>query len=135
MQGVSEPAKHPPLSRRLITALLVACTLLATGCDSDDSEEQRGPPKLPAGFNLQLFNCSDWNKADQPVRDYVLERLHAIAGDQITGPGVQGRGAVLTDEDATEIFESRCADPRARGFVLYKIYAFARGFRGEQPGS
>jgi hypothetical protein len=135
VQGVSQPAKSPPLTRRLITALLVAGALLAAGCDSGDSDEERKPPKLPAGFNLQLFNCADWNKADEPVRDYVLERLHAIAGDQITGPGVQGRGARLSDDEATEIFDSRCADPRARGFVLYKIYAFARGFRGEQPGT
>jgi hypothetical protein len=135
VQGLPEPAKPPPLTRRLITALLVACALVAAGCGSDDSDEEREPPKLPAGFNLQLFNCEDWNKADQPVRDYVLERLHAIAGDQITGPGVQGRGAMLTDAEATKIFNSRCADPRARGFVLYKIYAFARGFRGEQPGT
>jgi hypothetical protein len=40
---------------------------------------------------------------------------------------------VLTDEQATNMFNNRCRDPRARGFVLYKIYAFARGFRGSAP--
>jgi hypothetical protein len=112
--------------------VLAACALLAAGCGGDD-EEEKGPPKLPAGFNLQLFNCSDWNKADQPVREYVIGNLHRIANDQITGPGVQGRGSVLTDEQVTDLFNNRCRDPRARGFVLYKIYAFARGFRGSAP--
>ena len=93
------------------------------------------PRDLPSGFNLQGFNCSDWNAAGQPVRDYVLERLHELSNDQVTGPAVQGRGSVLSDAQATSLFDSRCADPRARGFVLYKIYAFARGFRGGEPGS
>jgi hypothetical protein len=99
---------------------------------SDDSGDDK-PPELPPGFNLQLFNCSDWRAADRPVREYVLGRLHTIANDQVTGTGVRGRGSVLTDEQATKLFDSTCANPRARGFVLYKIYAFARGFRGSSP--
>jgi hypothetical protein len=121
------------LIRRVATVALVAGVVLVAGCGSDDSRDEKAPPKLPADFNLQLFNCSDWNAADSELREYVLGQLHEIAGDQITGPGVQGRGALLTDEQATQLFDNRCADPRARGFVLYKIYAFARGFRGSQP--
>jgi hypothetical protein len=113
--------------------VLVACSLVAAGCSDDSKDEESKPLKLPPGFNLQLFNCADWNKADKPVREYVLGRLHTIANDQISGPGVQGRGSVLTDEQATQFFDNRCRDPRARGFVLYKIYAFARGFRGSRP--
>ncbi len=108
--------------------------MLALGaCGGSDDSGDEEPPDLPPGFNLQLFNCSDWNAADGPVRGYVLGRLHAIANDQITGPGVQGRGSVLTDQQATKLFDSTCSNPRARGFVLYKIYAFARGFRGGSP--
>ena len=135
MQGVSEPARPAPLTHRRIALALTTCALLAGGCDSDDSKEERDPVKVPPGFNLQLFNCRDWNAADEPLRDYVLEQLHRISGDQVTGPGVQGRGARLTDEEAAKLFDARCADPRARGFVLYKLYAFARGFRGERPGT
>ena len=132
MQGVPVTAQHP-LTRRLAALTLVACALLVAACgDSDDSGDEK-PLKLPPGFNLQLFNCSDWNAADEPVREYVLGRMHAIANDQITGPDVQGRGSVLTDEQATKMFDSTCANPRARGFVLYKIYAFSRGFRGSEP--
>ena len=110
---------------------MAACALALGACGGDSDEDER--PKLPPGFNLQLFNCSDWNKADEPVRRYVLQRMHAIANDQVIGPGVQGRGSVLTDEQATKLFDNTCANPRARGFVLYKLYAFTRGFRGRPP--
>lgn len=107
---------------------------MGSGCGDDvqraDKAGATRPPGLPGDFNLQLFDCADWNAANQPVRDYVLERLHELSNDQISGPGVQGRGSILTDEQATALFDTRCASPRARGFVLYKIYAFARGFRG-----
>ena len=130
MQGVPEPA---PLIRRPIALVLVACALVAAGCGGSDDSGEKEPPKLPPSFDLQLFNCADWNAADKPVREYVVGKLHEIGNDQITGPGVQGRGSVLTDEQATQLFDNRCADPRARGFVLYKLYAFARGFRGSSP--
>lgn len=132
MPRAAEPAAGS-LSRRLATAVAVlGCALAVAACGGDDEGDDK-PPKLPPGFNLQLFNCADWNTADEPVREYVLERLHTIANDQITGPGVQGRGSVLTDEQATKMFDSTCANPRARGFVLYKLYAFSRGFRGRPP--
>lgn len=142
MPGVHQPASRhrPPLRRRAAAAAaLVVCALAAPGCGEDVRHAERSGPirprTLPNNFNIQLFACDDWNRADQGVRDYVLELLTEISGDQVTGPGVRGRGSVLTDDQATRLFDSRCADPRARGFVLYKIYAFARGFRGGQPGT
>lgn len=133
MQGVFEPAERA-LSLRVVSAAVPLCCAVAlAACGGSDDDGERKPPKLPPGFNLQLFNCSDWNAADEPVREYVLERMHAIANDQVIGPGVRGRGSVLTDEQATKLFDNRCADPRARGFVLYKLYAFSRGFRGTAP--
>lgn len=134
MQGVPEPSR--PLTGRLLAAALVALALAAAGCGGDEDGEKRvdaKPAGLPGDFNLQLFNCDDWKAAGQPVRDYVLRRLHEIGNDQVSGPGVQGRGSVLTDEQAIAMFDSTCANPRARGFVLYKIYAFSRGFRGGSP--
>ena len=109
--------------------VLVAAAVALGACGESDDEKL----ELPANFNLQLFNCSDWNASDEPVKRYVLGQLHEIGNDQITGPGVRGRGSVLTDDEARRLFDTRCADPRARGFVLYKLYAFSRGFRGSAP--
>ena len=137
MQGVPQP-----LTRTL--AALAACIVLSgAGCggdgDRDNGSEPERPAGLPADYNLQLFNCTDWKEAGPPVRRFVLDELHELAQDQITGPEVRGRGSVLTDEQATSMFDSTCANPRARGFVLYKLYAFSRGFRGSPaappPGS
>jgi hypothetical protein len=127
VQGVPEPA------RSLIAVALAGCALAGCGDDGAPSKPEP-PPGLPAGFNIQIFDCADWNAAGPEVRRYVLDEMHEIGNDQVSGPGVQGRGSVLTDEQATAMFDSTCRSPRARGFVLYKIYAFSRGFRGGQPG-
>ncbi len=134
VRGV-QPAVHQPLRRALATLGLIACAFAAGACgDSGDRPERaKLPATLPADFNLQLFDCADWNRADAGARAYVLRRLHTIANDQVTGPGVQGRGSVLTDEQATRLFDTRCRSNRARGFVLYKLYAYARGFIGRGP--
>jgi hypothetical protein len=137
VQGVPQPARQ--LTRALPAAALAACALALAACGGDDDRDGGGgkgverPAGLPADFNLQVFSCADWNKAGEPVRRYVLDQLHELGNDQVIGPGVQGRGSVLTDEQATEMFDSTCANPRTRGFVLYKIYAFSRGFRGSSP--
>jgi len=116
--------------------VVIAAAVALGACGGSDDDEPRKPQRpagLPHDFNIQIFDCADWNASGEPVRRYVLGRLHEIGNDQITGPGVQGRGSVLTDEQARALFDQRCADPRARGFVLYKLYAFARGFRGSAP--
>lgn len=133
MQGVPES-----LTRALLSAIIAGCLLAGCGGDEEDGAAGDSRPKRPAGlpanFNIQIFDCADWNAATPEVRAYVLKRMHAIGNDQISGPDVEGRGSVLTDQQATEMFDSTCATPRARGFVLYKIYAFSRGFRGGSPG-
>ena len=140
MPRAAGPAARPLSGRLATVAALLACALALGACggsddDGDGREPVERPPGLPADFNLQVFACQDWNRAGEPVRRYVLRRMHELASDQITGEGVRGRGAVLTDAQAYQLFESRCADPRARGFVLYKLYAYARGFGGRGPGT
>ena len=134
MQGVPEPARK--LTLRPAAAVLAACIAVAAGCGGEDEAPRSAldrPEGLPADFNLQLFNCADWKQAGEPVRRYVLDQLHSLGNDQVSGPDVRGRGSVLTDAQATQMFNSTCANPRARGFVLYKLYAFSRGFRGSSP--
>ena len=124
MQGV--PAR--------LALTLCAAALALGGCGDSDEAGGDGrlerPTSLPPDFNLQLFNCSDWNRADEDVKRFVVQRLGDVIGDQITGRGANGRGSTLSDEQAHELFNSNCGAPQARGFVLYKLYAHAAGFGG-----
>jgi hypothetical protein len=110
--------------------------LVLAGCGGSDGDRKTTaapPPKLPADFNIQLFNCEDWNKADEPVRRYVLRRYRQIIGGQITGEGVAGRGGVLPDAEARRLFDNYCSQHFARAFILYKLYGEAAGFSGAAP--
>ena len=114
---------------------LCALALGLGGCGgSDDGDGGSGPAKrpanLPADFNLQLFNCSDWKESDDEVRAYVVRRLEEVVGGQITGRGANGRGSTLTEDQAQRLFDGTCGSPRARGFLLYKLYGHAAGFGG-----
>lgn len=113
---------------------LILCVLLVAACGSDDdgggNDRLERPASLPADFNLQLFNCSDWKRSDEQVRAFVVQRLEDVIGDQITGEGASGRGSTLTKDQAHRLFDGTCGSPRARGFVLYKLYGHAAGFGG-----
>lgn len=136
MQGVPDPARPQALSARLVV-LLLACALGLGACGSSDDDGGADthkpaprPANLPADFNIQLFNCSDWQESDEGIRAYVVDRLETIVGGQITGRGADGRGATITDDQAQRLFDGTCSSPRARGFLLYKLYGHAAGFSG-----
>lgn len=113
---------------------VLACALVVAGCGgSDDGDAgSTGPPaSLPADFNIQVFACKDWQKADADVRRYAIGRIRDITGGEVSGTG--GRGTVLSDEQAHRLFDNRCSDTAAGGFVLYKLYGHAAGFAGGAP--
>jgi hypothetical protein len=49
-------------------------------------------------------------------------------GNNATSPA--GRGSVLDDKDAYNLFDRYCANQFARGFKLYKLYERAAAFSG-----
>jgi hypothetical protein len=53
-----------------------------------------------------------------------------VVGNDASAPS--GRGAVLDDERAYELFNSYCKADFARGFKLYKLYERATAFTGHQ---
>ena len=141
MQGLPHPARPEALSARIIAAVLACAAALALGACGDDSDSGSGgggskdgpaprPANLPADFNIQLFNCANWQESDEEVRAYVVDRLETIVGGQITGRGADGRGSTITDDQAHRLFDGTCSSPRARGFLLYKLYGHAAGFSG-----
>lgn len=82
---------------------------------------------------LRQATCTDWQQADVEGRLATIAELRSIVGGQITGGGVSGRGTVLGDEQAYDLFEARCDEPYARGFLLYKLYSIVADFAGVAP--
>jgi hypothetical protein len=123
-------------ARRGLTAAAL-CAALLGGCGGGDGAPRSGRPNLDPGQgpDLNTYYCADWQRASPAERRVVLERLKAFVGGTITGgtPGGErelGRGAVLDDELAYGIFDDRCREHYARGFLLYKLYTHAAAFAG-----
>lgn len=83
--------------------------------------------------DLQRFTCADWNDSDDETRETAVRRFGEIAQGQVTGKGIAGTGAALTDDQAGRLFDARCEPPYARGFILYKLYGQAVGLAGGAP--
>ena len=113
--------------------VVLACGLTLAACGGSDDDKDVGQLKIPPDFNIQLFNCTDWQKADEPLRRYVLKRYRDIVGGDVTGRGTVARGSVLPDSEARRLFDNYCSQHFARAFTLYKLYGQAAGFTGAQP--
>jgi hypothetical protein len=91
-----------------------------------------GPvPASPARNPVPLgqASCTDWNRAGEPGRLELVERVRAFAGGVVnTGEANIGTGAVLANADAHGLFDGWCARAYAQGFLLYKLYTHAAAF-------
>jgi hypothetical protein len=123
-----------PFPQRLAAGFAaIALALAIAGCGGD---EQPGSgtttsPIPPGG--LGAANCHDWNEATPADREIILHDLRLFAGGDVVGPGVQGRGEILTDEQASQLFDTSCTEGFASKFLLYKLYTHAAVLTGQQP--
>lgn len=111
-----------------MTALLAAAAL-AAGCGGGTN----------TGRNffepINLADCHDWNRANLQQRQATLKQLKDFAGGPVVGNSASapaGRGSVLSDEQASDLFDNYCKAKFARGFKLYRLYGRAAGFAGHQ---
>lgn len=115
-------------SRRSAAAVLLAAAGLALGaCGADDTADSAAAEPLGevrVGSVAQLAQCEDWAGGDRE------EQLATIADirEQINLEDGPVQTPELSDEAATEVFDSTCANDFAAGFRLYKIYGKAMGF-------
>ncbi|HYU62045.1 MAG TPA: hypothetical protein VEK39_14915 [Solirubrobacterales bacterium] len=105
---------------------LIASTVV--GCGGSGSPPQGGVGG-PIAAPINLADCTDWEQASVEERLGTIEQLRNFVGGEVAGSG--GRGVVLDDEDAYQLFENTCANEYARGFKLYKLYSRAAAFSGE----
>jgi hypothetical protein len=94
-----------------------------------------GAPAGGAGFEpeqpARQLRCSDWVEADPSARREIVSSLRGFLGGPVLGEGVSGRGTVLEDEQAYQLFNGRC--DHFPGFLLYKLYSHAAAFAGRAP--
>jgi len=125
-------------ARPPIVAVMTA--LLLAGCGGGNGDEAKrapaSPPREAAGpppDTLQNASCSHWNSVGDQGRRTLLGMLAASRGAPVVGKGVRAQGTVLTEEQATRLFNERCSLARSEQLRLYKLYAFAADFVGRAP--
>jgi hypothetical protein len=85
------------------------------------------------GQPIALADCHDWNQANVEQRIGTIHQIKDFAGGPIVGNNASspaGRGAVLDDKDAYDLFNRWCSQSYARGFKLYHLYQRAASFTG-----
>lgn len=108
----------------VLAALGIAA--LAAGCGEGDGP---APGEAPFDPQINLADCNSWNDASTEERIATVEQIQNFTGGSVQGTG--GRGAVLSDERAFDLFEATCSNDYARYFKLYKLYGRAAAFAGE----
>ena len=113
-------------------ALIVASCVALAGCGGGGSV--KGSASKPPPIPLATFNCGQWSAARADIRQTVLDELHGFYGGPVSGKRrTQAYGTVLSDAEATRLFNTYCARSYAGAFTLYKLYARAAAFAGTAP--
>jgi len=111
--------------------------MLAAGCGGS----ARAPADNPNGGRglhgaMRLADCSDWNRGPEAQRVVTLGQLSGFYGG-VVGSGNAGertgRGKILHDDRARQLFARFCSRPFASAFKLYKLYGRAAAFEGSAP--
>jgi hypothetical protein len=110
--------------------IVAACAASLGGCGASAKHTASKPPPIP----LATFNCGQWTAARADIRQTVLDELHGFYGGPVSGKRhTQAYGTVLSDAEATRLFNTYCARSYAGNFTLYKLYARAAAFAGGAP--
>jgi hypothetical protein len=113
--------------------IAVGCAAVLAGCGSAGGGHAAAGSKAPP-IPLATFNCGQWHAARADIRQTVLDELHHFYGGPVSGHRrTKAYGTVLTDEQATSLFDSYCAQSFAGNFTLYKLYARSAAFAGGAP--
>ena len=134
MQPVHAPARiggrRPPAAALLVAvvalALIGAGVSLLPGSRPAEPAVHHGPPIATIGGKaLQQANCTQWLGGTPDQRAAVVEALAKVVG----GATPYGPASKLTRQQAFALFNRRCAQPYARGFLLYELYTRAAAFQ------
>lgn len=120
-------------ARRALAAILFVAVLALAGCGGGSGTQPQVDVGPNVGQPISLADCNDWNQANTEQRLGTIQQLKDFASGPIVGNNASspsGRGSVLDDKDAYDLFNRYCAMSFARGFKLYKLYQRAAAFTG-----
>jgi hypothetical protein len=120
--------------RRAWAAIMLVAVLALVGCGGGSSTQPQVGVGPNVGQPISLADCNDWNQANTEQRLGTIDQLKGFASGPIVGNNASspsGRGSVLDDKDAYNLFNRYCAQSFARGFKLYKLYERAAAFTGQ----
>jgi hypothetical protein len=121
-------------ARRCQALLVLAIVALLAGCGGGSSTQPQVDVGPNVGQPISLADCNDWNQANTEQRLGTIHQLKDFAGGPVVGNNASapsGRGSVLDDKDAYNLFNRYCEQDFARGFKLYKLYERAAAFTGQ----
>jgi hypothetical protein len=120
-------------ARRVLAATLLASVVAVAGCGGGSGTQPQVNVGPNVGQPISLADCHDWDQANTEQRLGTIQQLKDFASGPIVGNNASspaGRGSVLDDKDAYNLFNRYCANQFARGFKLYKLYQRAAAFTG-----
>jgi hypothetical protein len=115
--------------------VLLTITAAIAGCGGGPNTQPQVDVGPNVGEPINLADCHDWNQANTEQRLGTIKQLKGFAGGPVVGNSASapsGRGAVLDDQQAYDLFNNYCKADLARGFKLYKLYERAASFAGHQ---
>lgn len=122
-------------SRRVaVSVCAVILGLVIASCGGGSSTQPQVDVGPNVGQPINLADCNDWNQANTEQRLGTIQQLKNFASGPIVGNNASspsGRGSVLNDKDAYDLFDRYCAASFARAFKLYKLYQRAAAFTGQ----
>jgi hypothetical protein len=120
-------------ARRALAAILFVAVLALAGCGGGSGTQPQVDVGPNVGQPISLADCNDWNQANTEQRLGTIQQLKGFASGPIVGNNASspsGRGSVLDDKDAYDLFNRYCAASFAGAFKLYKLYQRAAAFTG-----
>jgi hypothetical protein len=114
--------------------IVLAIVALLGGCGGGSSTQPQVDVGPNVGQPINLADCHDWNQANTEQRLGTIQQLKDFAGGPVVGNNASspaGRGSVIDDKDAYNLFNRYCEQDFARGFKLYKLYERAAAFTGQ----
>ena len=126
-------ASAPTLSRTCAPFAVLLDNLGWVASTLQPQPDTTSTPAVTTSKPLGLYTCSWWRQASATDRAGMVQRIRNFAGGSVTGSDssgdqIIGYGNVLTNANASKLFDERCSTSYAGPFALYKLYGAAAAY-------